>query len=194
MTNMRRGVTLVELLLVLALLVIIGALAMPLLANSFSQARLRHGGELLRAAWGKARLAAMQSGETHVFRYEPEGSRYQTAMLTALNTTGSFGGPAPTADSNSDTKFSEADILRLERSELPEGVTFSSGQLADTQQLAGGVGGDGNWSSPILFFADGTTTDAVVFLANAQQKSIRVTLRGLTGISRAGEIGSEAVR
>jgi len=191
---MRRGVTLVELLLVLALLVIIGALSTPLLANSFSQARLRHGGELLRAAWGKTRLAAMQSGETYVFRYEPEGSRYQTAMLSSLNTTGTVGGPAPADESDRNTQYSEADILRLERSELPEGVVFSSGHLTDTQQLAGGVGGDGNWSSPILFFADGTTTDAVVILANSQQKSMRVTLRGLTGISRTSEIGSEATR
>ena len=188
----RRAVTLVELLLVLALLVVIGAFATPLLTGSLSQARLRHGGDLLRAAWGKARLAAMQSGETHTFRYEPEGSHYQIAMLSNLNSSSAVG---TTTDGDSSKEYSESDILRLSREELPTGVVFSSGQLAKSDQLGGGAGGsgvgDGNWSGPVLFFADGTTTDAVMVLGNARQQTVRVTLRGLTGISRMGEIGGE---
>ena len=58
------GLTLVEVILVLALLVVIAAVSTPLLEGSFTRAGLQGGGDLLRAAWGKARLAAMESGET----------------------------------------------------------------------------------------------------------------------------------
>ena len=57
----RSGFTLFEILLVLALLVVIAAVMMPVISDSLSQARLENSGELVRAAWGKARLAAMQA-------------------------------------------------------------------------------------------------------------------------------------
>jgi hypothetical protein len=52
---------------------------------------------------------------------------------------------------------------------------------------------DENWSPPILFKPDGTTSDASVVLQNDRGETIRVTLRGLTGIASASEVGSEAV-
>ena len=58
------GLTLVEVILVLALLVVIGAVSAPLLEGSFARAGLRHGGDLLRAAWGRARLALPTLGRS----------------------------------------------------------------------------------------------------------------------------------
>jgi type II secretory pathway pseudopilin PulG len=184
--------TLFELLLVLALLVVIAAISMPLLLNSLSHARLQSSGELVRAAWGKARLAAMQAGETYVFRYEPTGSRYQIARLSAitaedadeLNTL-----PPVTAE---DAEYTEADMLRLAKSRLAPEIVFAAGQVAAVPQMAGpAVAIEGGWSQPILFYPDGSTSDAAVLLANGDGETMRVTLRGLTGIARASEIGSE---
>jgi type II secretory pathway pseudopilin PulG len=54
MRAFRFGLTLVEVILVLALLVVVGAVTVPVLSGSITQARLQHSGDLVRAAWGKA--------------------------------------------------------------------------------------------------------------------------------------------
>jgi hypothetical protein len=78
---------------------------------------------------------------------------------------------------------------------LPDGVIFADAQVSSSNQLTATLGstGGGSWSSPILFRPDGTTSDASVLLVNASGMTIRVTLRGLTGISNASEVGKEAV-
>jgi len=187
----RPALTLVEVILVLSLLVIIGAVSAPLLSGSMSRARLQHGGELVRAAWAKARLAAMQAGDTYVFRYEPQGSRYQIESLSSIAAPGSATATEPLVAVTEEMK--DIDIFRQSQSTLPQGVVFAAGELAAVPQLAAAAAtSEGGWSAPILFYADGSTSDAMVLLANDAQATLRVTLRGLTGISRASEIGDEA--
>jgi len=191
----RPALTLFEVLLVLALMVVIGAVAMPLVSNSLAWARLENSGELVRAAWGKARLAAMQAGEPYVFRYEPKGSRYQIVLLSAITAEDADDvNSLPPLDED-DAEYAEADMLRLQKSRLATDIVFADGNVAAVPQLAGAAAAiQGGWSQPIVFYPDGTTSDAVVLIANASDESIRVTLRGLTGISRASEVGSEGAR
>jgi len=185
----RGGMTLMEVMLVLALLVIIGAISAPLLEGSFTRARLQHGGDLVRAAWTRARLAAAEAGTTYVFRFEQNGSRYQVITLADLSLP-EASLLAPDIAGERDA----ADILRLGESRLPEGVVFSSANIAASAQVAALLGDAVNigWSTPILFRPDGTTSDARVVLTNEQQQTISVTLRGLTGVSRVSDETSEA--
>lgn len=184
------ALTLVEVLLVLALLVVVGAVTAPIMSGSIDRARLIHGGDLLRGAWAKARLSAMQAGDTYAFRFEPKGSLYQIALVSAITTSDNAGVNSMPADasSTSDDEYSDSDILRLSRERLPEGVIFDSAQLADDAQSGAPVAASGDWSAPILFYPDGAAADAVVLLANSRGLKLRVTLRGLTGISRASEV------
>jgi prepilin-type N-terminal cleavage/methylation domain-containing protein len=184
----QHGLTLVEVTLVLALLLVIAAISTPLLERSFTRASLQGGADLLRAAWGKARLSAMESGQPHVFRCELRGNRFLVATLDALST--SEGEPPIEAD---DKPRDPSDILRLREARLPEGVIFATGDIASSSQVAATIGAvpAGTWSNPIVFRPDGTTTDASLLLANEEQQTIRVTLRGLTGISGASEVGRE---
>src|SRR3954447_23299037 len=80
----RSGLTLVEVSLVLALLVVIGAVAIPAMGGAFARASLRGSCDTLRAAWSKARMAAIQKGETYVFRCEPRGGRFQIVPLDQI--------------------------------------------------------------------------------------------------------------
>lgn len=188
--RIRPAMTLFELLLVLALLVVIGAVSIPLVSNSLTRARLDNSGELVRASWGKSRLAAMQAGEPYVFRYEPKGSRYQIARLSAITIDEDDLNTLPPEDEE-DAEYAEADMLRLAKSRLPTEIVFASGEMSAVPQLAAAATADGGWSQPILFYPDGTTSDASVLVANSSGETLRVTLRGLTGISRASEVGRE---
>jgi type II secretory pathway pseudopilin PulG len=188
---LRRALTLVEMCLVLALLVVIGAMAAPLMEGSFSRAGVQSGAELVRGAWARARLAAMESGQTYVFRFEPRGSRFQIITLDKLGMPGSevMQPDAPNAERD------VADMLRLSRSRLPDGVIFAGGDVSSSSQVLATLGtiDQTAWSAPILFHPDGTTSDASVLVANAAQQTVRVTLRGLTGIASASDVGREAV-
>jgi type II secretory pathway pseudopilin PulG len=192
MASKRRGLTLVEVILVLTLLVIVGAVSVPMLGGSFSRAGLQSAADLLRAAWSKGRLAAMQSGQSYVFRFEPNGGRYQLLAFEQLDLPESEQLPPD----NQDPEHSEADILRLSLNRMPDGIVFAQGDVADSSEIAAtyGSAAGGTWSSPILFRADGTTSDASIVLKNESGQTIRVTLRGLTGISNAGDVVMEAAR
>jgi prepilin-type N-terminal cleavage/methylation domain-containing protein len=184
----RDAFTLVEVLLVLALLVVVGAVTAPIMAGSVDRARLTHSGDLLRAAWSKARLSAMQAGESYAFRFEPKGSRYQIARVSAISAAGATDVNSLPAEPTSGEEYSDADILRLSRDRLPEGVIFDSAQLESDAQQGASMPSTSDWSAPILFYADGTTADAVLLLANSHGLALRVTLRGLTGISSVGQV------
>jgi type II secretory pathway pseudopilin PulG len=183
------GLTLVEVVLVLSLLVVIAAVSMPLLNGSFSRAHLNSASELLRDAWSRGRLAAMQSGQIQTFRFEPKGGHFQLRSLDELGLPESSELP----EEDPDAEHSASDILRLSPSRLPDNVIFAAGDVAASSQVAALLGSSKAeaWSAPILFNPDGTTSDASLLLQNDRGQTIRVTLRGLTGIASAGEIGSE---
>jgi type II secretory pathway pseudopilin PulG len=186
-----RGLTLVEVCLVLALLVVIAAVATPLLEGSFSRASLHSASDLVRGAWARARLAAMETGLTYVFRFEPNGSRYQIITLSDLGMPGgeAVAAVAPAGDYELD------DMLRAPKAQMPDGIVFASGEISTSSQVLATLGTveGGVWSNPILFHPDGTTSDASIVLANDSGQTVRVTLRGLTGISSVSDIGAEAV-
>ncbi len=185
-----RGLTLVEIVLVLALLVVISAISLPLLDGTLSHAALHSGGDLLRSAWSKARLAAMQSGQTYVFRFEPEGSRFQIVALNEL----SLPEVAELQPDDPEAQHDAVDVLRLSLNRLPDGVVFAKGDVSTSSHLMATLpeAGHSPWSSPILFHPDGTTSDASVLLTNNRPTAIRVTLRGLTGISNTIDVVDEA--
>ena len=182
--------TLVELCLVLALLVVIGSFAVPLMQGAIDRRALESSGDLVRGAWAKARLAAMQTGQTCAFRFEPNGSRFQIAALNQLGSPETNELPPEDPDAEHEV----ADMLRIPRNRLPEGVVFAAGDVSTSLHVMAILpdAGGGPWSNPILFQPDGTTSDASVLLANARQQTIRVTLRGLTGISNTTDVGTEA--
>jgi hypothetical protein len=134
----------------------------------------------------------MQSGQTHVFRYEPDGRGFQ---ITAL---GEMGLPE-----NNQVVLANPDIANGEDEEndrisrlqnrLPSGVVFLGGDISSSNQILAMQPevGQGPWSPPILFYPDGTTSDASLLLSNEDQVIVRVTLRGLTGVSSIVDVEEE---
>jgi prepilin-type N-terminal cleavage/methylation domain-containing protein len=204
--NSRSGMTLLELMLVLALLVVVGAMAMPAFKGPFANQRLRKAGEMVRIEWNRARIQAMKTGQIQMFRYETDGKIFyvqpylteqdfleadateSTARDPSLAQAGGVTAPMPGAVSNTEPPT-------IRERELPDGVIFAGGYFESDsrsaqiqQESQATLMAAGNQVAPILFYPDGTTSDAELILSNDQQLFIRITLRSLTGISKVSEL------
>jgi len=188
----RRAVTLLELLLTLSLLVALMALAWPALDGPLARQRLRSAADQVRARWGQARVQAMSTGQTYLFRCVVNSDRYTIEcrsgpefVADAIDVEGTEGF-AEDSDDSADTQKSEYT--------LPEKVTFVAGEAsqdARAQTVDYGTdspgGSEEDWSEPILFYPDGTTSTARLVLRNQRDYCIELSLRGLTGATRVGD-------
>ncbi|MHB0959811.1 MAG: hypothetical protein ACYC6N_04470 [Pirellulaceae bacterium] len=187
--------TLLELMLVLGLLVMIGALSMPAFRLPFEHHRLRQGGELVRVEWNKARIKAMKTGQVQMFRYTESANSYQVmAYFSAqdwLETDAAHSTSSGLSRANQDLAASTqaADQIDSMPRALPEGVVFVQSEVETDsrsydiqQQMQGAAATE---PAPVLFYPDGTTSDARIVLTNQYQKLfVVVSLRSLTGIAR----------
>jgi hypothetical protein len=123
----------------------------------------------------------MRSGRTYTVRYLVGGDQFRMAPQDELGTSSSGNGDAW------GTPATETTLPHHEKT-LPEGIKFlvdpTAGSdptaSADQQTPSLGDSGDG-WSEPILFYPDGTTSNARLMLVNDRNRTLRLVLRGLTG-------------
>jgi prepilin-type N-terminal cleavage/methylation domain-containing protein len=174
----RAAFTLIEVLLTLAVLVILASFAWPVLDRLLESERLAKAADRVRARWTGARAVAIESGQLILFRYTPGANRYRIEYQQEL-TSGDEDKPACLAR------------LPLEQT-LPDGVHFAEDQGPGEPSPEGldefsmGAASDPEWSSPILFCPDGTCSNAQLELRNDQQWTVRLTLRGMTGVVTVG--------
>jgi Tfp pilus assembly protein FimT len=166
----RRALTLLEVLLVLCVLAALAALAAPALDRPFANQRLTKAADLVRSHWARARVDAVEAGCIRVFRCSPGANLYR---MESLNIDGT--------DAAADLSGTTTLAPPIERT-LPDGVSFAA--LSINAMPA--ASGENGWSEPVLFYPDGTSSDAVVTLANRFGRTIDVNLRGLTGVAIVG--------
>jgi prepilin-type N-terminal cleavage/methylation domain-containing protein len=194
----RQGFTLLELLLVLAILVIIGAIGTPVLDRVLERQRLRGAAEELRVAWEDARLVAMRTGQVQAFACEIGGRTYSIEPLVlhddvnnvAEGATLFSGGVAaqastPTVGMNPST----ANESQSRQAELEETLTFASCRVAgDTRAFSLSStppGSAGNAAAAMVYFyPDGTSSTAEVLIQSERGDLTGIQIRGLTGHSR----------
>jgi Tfp pilus assembly protein FimT len=196
-------------LLVLALLVMIAALAVPALQLTLKNQRLRKSGDLLRSRMGKARVRAMKTGRMHALWVEPDGNHYriepwitgdvalegnQTAVqgVQGVGGVGGVPGVGGLAGANS-SPINDPNLMMTEET-LPEGILFYAAEtlqdnraaLALQQGTSASAGGaqSAPTAPPILFYPDGTTSSARLVVTDGQGSFVVVALRGLTGIAQ----------
>jgi prepilin-type N-terminal cleavage/methylation domain-containing protein len=164
----RRGFTLLEVLLVLAVIVMLGAMAWPSIEAMYGDVRLSAAADQIRARWADARTQAIEEGQPYRFAIQT-GGRYRIAPDTTDKWGGSNAtGTATAADANSDTPS-----IDVEES-LPKGVNFAEG--------IAGEPGDGEWQTVVRFLPDGSASkDVEIVFETAGSRPLRLRLRGLTG-------------
>ncbi|MCY2992968.1 MAG: prepilin-type N-terminal cleavage/methylation domain-containing protein [Planctomycetota bacterium] len=196
-----RGFTLMEMLLVLAIMVAVAAMVLPALRGSMEDQQLRKAADLIRADWATLRVTAMRTGRIQLFRYDVGANTYtletwqgdaDDAELQASATAAPE--PTMTVGQNSD---STNGLASAGLGTLPSNITFNRGEVASDARSAQVDGAASNpsasssGSSPmIVFYTDGTTTDASLVLTN-ERFFVELRLRGLTGQSQASDLLSQ---
>ncbi len=195
-SNARRGFTLLEVLLTLCMLVIIMGLAWPVVKGPIDTLRLRRTADEVHAQWASARVEAMDSGRTYMFRHSlgEEQNDYRITCYSATESTGD-----PVHDETFDGSAGGLGLAGAPREPitgtLPEGIMFlvseteADNRAVLTQAVSGGSDADSaEWSTPILFYPDGTTSNSVLQLRNDRNSCIELSLRGLTGMVTIGKV------
>jgi len=211
------GLTLMELLLVLVLLVVAGSLVVPAITTAFGSVKLRRAGDQIISRWAEARAQAVETGTVYQFRFTPESGTYRvepwvsieaTASSTSSSSSSTTSSASASATSSStDSAGSEfasrATHRMLAQSStieavLPNPIKFQGGQTAVDDRVRGERRVDAlqttgeSWSTPILFFPDGSASTATVVLQDDAPRYLRLTLRGLTGVARSSSILTRA--
>eukprot|EP00913_Durusdinium_trenchii_P010866 g10195.t1 len=174
--------------LVLSILVILAAMALPLVLESFRENRLRDSTNEVYQELANTRLHAIDAGLAYQFRFEPGGRNYLIIPYErdADDSSASVGG----------TDAVSAKRPRVSR-RLPAGFKFdvedadngASTELEVTkihQELLdmvpdGAELRDIQWSPPILFFPDGSSQQASFIVVDDKQRYMRLSVRELTG-------------
>ncbi len=189
-TSARRALTLIEVLLVLALLVMLAAVVWPELEPVVASLELRKSAERIRVEWERARVDALSTGRTILFRYEPDSNHYCLQRCPEPQFT-----PGGTADQTTDSTSNGAEAPDREAF-LPEKIHFDSSEISDNAtDWLGDVtlpATSGEWSDPVVFYPDGTTSDAKLVLTNQRDQSVELSLRGLTGVVTLGDVIADA--
>ena len=191
------GFTLVELLLVMALIVAVGAITLPALQGPLENQRLRKAADVVRTQWAKTRIESMQTGRIHVFQCEADGSVFriepwytegdylEADLMTATSGDAMGLAGAPGSDPLTDG------TSQVVEQPLPEGVVFSGGVAKSTGRslmVEQALAATGSAVQPILFFPDGTTSNAQLVLSNRNGQCVVLQLRSLTGIAEVSDM------
>jgi prepilin-type N-terminal cleavage/methylation domain-containing protein len=179
--NTRSGYTLIELMLVLALLVVVTSLAFPLIEPMLSENRVTAARDMVRARWAEMRGRAMAEGRAYRFAVTENTGHFRVAPDDEAYWSG-----------KSDDQDVDDKPLIVE-GELPEGVLFTSSETAFAGTTSAPAPG-ADWDMVVaVYLSDGTARDdAQIYFGKAGQRVLGLRLRGLTGAVSAMEPSSSA--
>ncbi|MCR9294540.1 MAG: prepilin-type N-terminal cleavage/methylation domain-containing protein [bacterium] len=201
----RSGFTLLELMLVLAIMVLLGAIAAPRLTDVFERQKLSGAASNMRLAWDEARLKAMKTGQAQVFSCTLGTGDYQIQPLMlqsdisnagagaevmvggAVVETQSYGTFQPAnvgLTGESDTEKLEDDIVFLSCSVSGDMRAYTVAQDAQSQSSGISDLNTQSVSQRVVFYPDGSTSTAEVQLQNKRGEIRAIRIRGLTGHSQ----------
>src|SRR5262245_30234295 len=172
----RRAFTLFEMIVVLMIVVIAGALAYHSLASMQPYYRVNAGMDAVRGAWAQARAHAIEEGRPYRFSVEPGGVFFRVAP----DREDYWGGGTPSNDPDGPGYVHEEG--------LPGGVQFVINGDPSANPPAAPPGRDedrkpsGRWNTTCVFLPDGTAREDVrIIFQVAGSRPLQLYLRGLTG-------------
>jgi type II secretory pathway pseudopilin PulG len=179
----RPAFTMFELVLVLAIIVVLGAMFYPSIDNMYSSSKVEASADQVRAAWATARAHAMEEGRSYRFAVKHGASDFRVAPDSNKYWTSS-GTPDEEDPRNpayiKEDKLSNPIVFNMV--ELPD--PNQAKQLDPTVVNVDALNrAEGNWSTVAVFLPDGTAeNDASIGLTSGGGKPTYVRLRALTGV------------
>jgi type II secretory pathway pseudopilin PulG len=164
----RSAYTLLEIILVMAVLVVVMGVSIPVAQTMFLDARISASADVLRAQMAEARSRAMEDGRPWRVGFLPNTGIYQLAPEDAP------------CWSNPDKASVEG--VELIRGELPKEIiiALSYGGIADQKETPSA---GGTWETMGIYLAEGyAREDATVYFGKPGLAPMRLQLRGLTGV------------
>ena len=182
------GFSLIELMIVLAVLVTITAIAAPSLMDRVRDGQVQEAAETVREVVAETRTFAIDAGVDYHFRYEIGGQSFvalpserEPVAGNSLDSDGKTADFRAWANEVSDTIFLQNEEDDTSAGETLEALDFNN--LANAGELA-----KKSWSAPIVFHFDGTAEDKSFRVMDAEQRTSTVTVRGLTGSVRISPV------
>jgi len=190
----RRGFSLIELLIVLAILTVATAFVLPAMTGPLDRSRLRSGAVDVQNAWGKARTFAIREGMEMAFRCEIGGQRWKIERASQPESIGTHPDEFQ-LDIAAEETTQQSTMMREGR--LADGIVFDDlkfrSQYAPVESALNSDGSElgllhekvlRKWSEPLLFQPDGRSHDARLRITGADGFVVHVKMRGLTaGVS-----------
>jgi prepilin-type N-terminal cleavage/methylation domain-containing protein len=173
MRHRRDGFTILELMLVLAILVMLAAMALPAIETMYADVRVQAASDHVRGRLAMARTRAIDDGRPYRLGVKVGTGDYRIAPDSS-----EFWG-----DSNAATP-SEDDTLPaplIEEGTLPSEIVF--------QMVGGARAESGGWTTLVTFLPNGACSDdCTIRLEREDARPIEIQIRALTGGVRAQSI------
>lgn len=157
----RSGFTLLELMLVMAVILVAGAIAVPAIDSMMSDGKAKAASDMVRARWAEIRGRAMREGRPYKFSVTYQSGKWRIEPEN----------PADPSETGEDQNF-------YKEGELPQGVLFAKDQGTIGEASKGG----GDYETLAVYLPDGTARDDVqIMFGQSGSQAIGLKLRALTG-------------
>jgi type II secretory pathway pseudopilin PulG len=165
----RSGYTLLEVILVIALIIVALSLALPALEPMMDRTKLTAARDMVRGRWADMRAQAMLDGRSYRFAVTENTGRFRIAPDDNIYWTG-----------NAPSEEDEPPLIM--EGELPTGVLFATSDGAFADENATPTPGE-DWGVVVAIYkGDGTARDdAEVWFGKAGSRPLGLRLRALTG-------------
>jgi type II secretory pathway pseudopilin PulG len=192
--------TLLELLLVLAVILAVAGAVTPTVVERMGDYKLKRGSEMARSAISSARIHAIDLSSVYQFRFEAGGRRYlaiptDTEALITSQTGSAAAASAPGALPSTaivsgqlpeDLSFQPVVIATLApgataATGVPPGGTDPAWTAAFAHVPNSGDYASASWSAPVLFRPDGSAMEAAVNVVDKKGDGFQLRVRELTG-------------
>jgi prepilin-type N-terminal cleavage/methylation domain-containing protein len=180
-TASRAGYTLLELIVVMAILVMLGAVIYPSLEDSYGQFKVTGAADDIKGAWAEARARAIEDCMPYRFAVIPNTTHFRVAPDRAEFWSG---GDPP----EQSTTGNRPPLVR--RGSLPKGVYFGDANGKEPDVKAGKDDDNDDkapeessaWTTLAVFLPTGEAQDDVTIkLSYKDAKPVYLQLRALTG-------------
>ena len=198
-SNNEEGFSLMEIMVVLAIIAVLSSISMPAMRGFAASRRLNTSARAIVDTLSFARDMAITERTTHLVIFDVDNNRYWLASsetFDALNPSASAGQASNTAASA--TAAANGQQFTISRTggvmgiphPLNQGISIASIVTSHnglTQQIISGV-------DYVYFSPTAASEDTIVYLTNANNKVVAISVEGATGRSRVEQMSPEQIQ